>query len=73
MGDQVENAERIAAHANSHEHVTELRTGRIGDDALDVVCTRPTVAAKKAVVAPTMATTVRRPGPARTAATGAPP
>ena len=37
MGEEMENAERIAADAEADEHVAELRTGRIGDDALDVV------------------------------------
>ncbi len=33
---QVEHSRAIGAHACREEHVTELRTGRIGDDALDV-------------------------------------
>ena len=37
MREEMENAERIAADAEADEHVAELRTGRIGDDALDVV------------------------------------
>ncbi len=35
--EKMENAERVAADADADEHVTELRTGRIGDHALDVV------------------------------------
>jgi hypothetical protein len=34
---QVEHRHRVDADARRHEHVTQLRTGRIGDDALDVV------------------------------------
>src|SRR5260221_910417 len=37
MSEQVEHADRIGARAHCDEHVAELRTGRIGDDALDVV------------------------------------
>ena len=37
VGEQVEHAERIGADAFRDEHVAKLRTGRIGDDALDVV------------------------------------
>ena len=35
--EQVEHADRIGADAHGDEHVAELRAGRIGDDALDVV------------------------------------
>ena len=35
--EQVEDAEAVAADAERDEHVAKLRTGRIGDDALDVV------------------------------------
>ena len=37
VGEEMEDAERIAADAERDEHVAELRAGRIGDDALDVV------------------------------------
>ena len=37
MGEQVEDRRRVEAQAERHEHVAELRAGRIGDDALDVV------------------------------------
>ena len=37
VGEEMEHAEAIAADAKADEHVAELRTGRIGDDALDVV------------------------------------
>ena len=37
VGEEVEHCDRVDAHACRHEHVTELRAGRIGDDALDVV------------------------------------
>ena len=37
VGEQVEDAEAVAADAEADEHVAELRAGRIGDDALDVV------------------------------------
>ena len=35
--EEVEDRHRIGADAERHEHVAELRAGRIGDDALDVV------------------------------------
>ncbi len=41
VGEQVEHADRIGAHAHGDEHVAELRAGRIGDDALDVVLHEP--------------------------------
>ena len=37
MGEQMEHADRIGAHAHCDEHVAELRTGRVSDHALDVV------------------------------------
>ena len=37
MREEVEHARAIGTHAERHEHVAELRTGGIGDDALDVV------------------------------------
>ena len=37
VGKEVVHADRIGADAHGDEHVAELRTGRIGDDALDVV------------------------------------
>ena len=36
VGEQVEHGRRIHADPGRHEHVAELRTGRIGDHALDV-------------------------------------
>ena len=39
--EQMEHADRIGADAHGDEHVAELRTGRIGDDALDVVLHKP--------------------------------
>ena len=41
MGEQVEHRHRIDAHPGGHEHVAQLRTGRIGDHALDVVLHQP--------------------------------
>ena len=37
VGEEMEDGDAIGAQPQSHEHVAELRTGRIGDDALDVV------------------------------------
>ena len=37
MGEQMEHSDRVGADAHGDEHVAELRAGRIGDDALDVV------------------------------------
>ena len=37
MGEQMENADGIAPNPQCHKHVAKLRTGGIGDDALDVV------------------------------------
>ena len=37
MREQVEDRRAVEADAERHEHVAELRAGRIGDDALDVV------------------------------------
>ncbi len=37
VGEQVEHAGLVGADAAGDEHVAELRAGRIGDDALDVV------------------------------------
>jgi hypothetical protein len=37
VGEQVEHADRIGADAHRHEHVAELRAGRIRHDPLDVV------------------------------------
>ena len=37
MGEEMEDAGAVGADALGHEHVAELRAGRIGDDALDVV------------------------------------
>ena len=37
VGEEMENAEAVAADAEGGEHVAELRTGRIGDYPLDVV------------------------------------
>ena len=37
VGQQVEHRHRIDADTGGHEHVAQLRTGRIGDHALDVV------------------------------------
>ncbi len=34
---QVEDTRRISRHAAGKEHIAQLRTGRIGNDALDVV------------------------------------
>jgi len=39
--EQVEHPDRIGADTHRHEHVAELRTGRIGNDALDVVLHEP--------------------------------
>ena len=36
VGEEVEHRRAIGADARSEEHVAQLRTGRIGDDALDV-------------------------------------
>ena len=36
MGEEMEDAAAIVADALGHEHVAELRAGRIGDDALDI-------------------------------------
>ena len=41
VGQQVEHRDRIDADARRHEHVAELRAGRIGDHALDVVLDQP--------------------------------
>jgi hypothetical protein len=37
VGEEVEHRRRVDADARGHEHVAELRAGRIGDHALDVV------------------------------------
>jgi hypothetical protein len=37
VGEEVEDAGRVGADAAGHEHVAELRAGRVGDHALDVV------------------------------------
>ena len=37
VGEQMEHARPIGANTHGDEHVAQLRTGRIGDDALDVV------------------------------------
>ncbi len=37
MRKEMEDARGIGANAAGDKHVTELRTGRVGDDALDVV------------------------------------
>ena len=37
MGEEMEDAGAVGADALGNEHVAELRAGRIGDDALDVV------------------------------------
>jgi hypothetical protein len=60
MGEQVEDRAAIGADAERHEHVAQLRAGRIGDDALDIVLHQPTVAAKNAVIAPIQVTEDQR-------------
>ena len=37
VGEEVEDGGRVGADAEGHEHVAELRAGRVGDHALDVV------------------------------------
>ena len=37
MGDEVEHAYGDSAYAEAEHHVTELRDGGVGEDALDVV------------------------------------
>ncbi len=58
MREQVVDAGRIHPDPERHEHVAELRTGRIRDHALDVVLHQAHRGAKKAVVAPTISTTL---------------
>ena len=41
MRQQVEHGDRIDADTGGHEHVAQLRTGRIGDHPLDVVLHQP--------------------------------
>jgi hypothetical protein len=41
MREQMEHGHTIGPAARCKEHVSELRTGRIGDDALDVVLNKP--------------------------------
>ena len=41
MGEEVEHGNRVDADARGHEHVTKLRTGRIGDDPFDIVLHQP--------------------------------
>ena len=58
MGEQVEDADRVAADAERHEHVAELRAGRIGDDPLDVVLHEADRGGEEGVVAPMTMTKV---------------
>ena len=60
VGDKMEDGGRVGCSAAGQEHVAKLRDGGVGQDALDVVCRTPTVAAKNAVAAPMMATTGAR-------------
>ena len=65
VGEEVEDAERIGADARGDEHVAELRAGRIGDDALDVVLARVRPSRRRnAVVAPMMVTKTKAAGAA---------
>ena len=41
VGEEVEHRHRIGADPRRHEHVAELRAGRIGDHPLDVVLHQP--------------------------------
>ncbi len=41
VGEEVEHRRRIGADARRHEHVAELRAGRVGDHPLDVVLHQP--------------------------------
>jgi hypothetical protein len=58
---KMKHAHRHAAHAQSHHHVTELRNGRISQDAFDVILRDGDAAAKTAVIAPTQVTTCSAP------------
>ncbi len=37
VGEQVEHGGLIGPNAGGKEHIAQLRTGRIGDDALDII------------------------------------